>query len=555
MKRYIFLLFSLSILLGGRGETRVTAEEAKRVASDYYQLVTKETSGNTLVGSPETFSLLGLADMWLVPINDSWILVSTDKRTEAILARFKTQERPNLKSYPPAAQYLISCYEHDIAFVRDSCEKCPVKECWEQQPKKMTSQAKQTKSYPSSVEPLLGDLGWAQYGNESFAPSCDKVYNKYCPQINTTDTTLCEHAVVGCAAVAVAQIMWYWKWPYIASIPTTVGGSTKEIHFFDWEMMPLWLSNSSSLAEVNATASFLRDIGYDMGMNYGESSGVLDQAAVNTLKNLGFASTVKLYQKWATPGWTDSLHSEIGAGRPVYYGGYGNAIWQDGHSFVLDGYDAGQLYHANIGWGTTYNDYYYIDTITVSGSQFSYWQSAIWGIQPDPTNFCAAATIPSIQSMFSTYGIARAGAISLDGVVLNSNANWRVYSSTSISLLPGTEVRKGATAVFAIKDVPCSSSPSSMPASKEDLTVMTDAQNHEKGGSLSVAPNPATDILQVHYEGILQEISIYNLNGILVLKSSVPIINISHLPEGIYIVHATTSEGQILQTKFIRRSL
>ena len=88
MKRHILLISALYFSAWIMGGVRVSTEEAQRVAADYYQLVTKNTRGECRAGTPETFSLLGMADMYLVPVNDSWILVSTDKRTEAVLARF-----------------------------------------------------------------------------------------------------------------------------------------------------------------------------------------------------------------------------------------------------------------------------------------------------------------------------------------------------------------------------------------------------------------------------------------------------------------------------------
>jgi len=156
MKRYVFLLIALFFVIGVMGETDVSVQEAQEISVSYYSQVRDITKEYCNVGTPERISLLGLAEMWIVPVNDSWILVSTDKRTEAILARFTTQEKPDLKTYPPAAQY-----------------------------------------------------------------------NKFCPNINTNMQYLCGHAVAGCVAIAVAQIMRYWEWPYAADVPTTIGGSTK----------------------------------------------------------------------------------------------------------------------------------------------------------------------------------------------------------------------------------------------------------------------------------------------------------------------------------------
>ena len=126
MKRHILLIIVICYAMVTMGEMRVSSEEAKEVVTTYYQHVKQRSKGECRIGEPESFTLLGKAEMWLVPVNDSWILVSSDKRTEAILARFSTKEKPDLKSYPRGAQYLISCFEYDIAYARDSCADYPI---------------------------------------------------------------------------------------------------------------------------------------------------------------------------------------------------------------------------------------------------------------------------------------------------------------------------------------------------------------------------------------------------------------------------------------------
>ena len=400
MKRHFMLIIAVFVTFTAIGERRASIQEAQEVALRYYQKISDDSKDDYTVGIPESVSLLGIADMWLVPVNDCWILVSSDKRTEAILARFMTSEKPNLKAYPPAAQYLIRCYEHDIAFVRDSCDDCPVRSSWGKSYGAKTSQSTNS----GEVTPLLGNMAWNQYGNNGYStPDPDKVYNKYCPSISTNLWYLNNHAAVGCVAVAVGQIMRYWRWPYAAQVPTTVGGSTKELKFYNWDLMPLRLYNSSSLSQVNEVAGFLRDLGYDLDMEYGESSGCFDDDAMETFVNFGFDENTLTYgKKICTSGWTNIMHNEIAAGRPVYYSGYDSFFGTDGHAFVLDGYDAGDRYHVNLGWG--------------GGSN---------------------------------------GLVTLSGTDIHNVTNGRVYSETGIRLTTGTHIANGCNVQLAIKPIPC----------------------------------------------------------------------------------------------------
>ena len=565
MKRHILLISALYFSAWIMGGVRVSIEEAQRVATEYYQLVAKDTKGECRAGTPETCSLLGIADMYLVPVNDSWILVSSDKRTETVLARFTTRERPNFNNYPPAAQYLISCYEHDIAYVRDSCTNCPFVEYWKEETQRKNTQNGGSRSNPSSVEPLLGYYqAWGQMGPTS--QPCEYAYNKFCPSIITNNLDLCDHAVVGCIAVAMAQIMWYWHWPYIATVPTTIGGSTNEFRFYNWDMMPEAITGSSSIANVNEIATLLKDCGYSVNMDYGEESLARDEDVIGAMTAaFGYdATSMDLHYKWNTSSWNDYLHNEIASGRPVYYSGRTAVVGGEGHVFVLDGYDAGGLYHANLGWGGgdfSYehnNNYFFIDTITAYNIQggpkkYSYNQAAIWGIQPDSVSFCPAITILPIYSAFSTFGIARAGAITLDGVVLSSNANWKIYSSTSITLSAGTEIPLGAEAEFAIKDVPCSSAQNtrSCAPKKEKIKMLSPQEATNSSNLLSIYPNPAVNGIQIKSEMPLENIFIYNLRGSVVLHSTQNQIDVSPLSKGLYLIRAITTDGQILQTKFI----
>ncbi len=527
MKRYLVLILNLCVAFGALSNIRLTKEEIQIAALSYYQKVTANSPKEYSVGEPESFSLLGLAEMWLLPVNDCWLLVSSDKRTEAILARFLTSEKPDLYAYPPAAQYLISCYEHNIAFVRDSCKDCPIRSSWREYTDKHDTTFDKSRERLSSVEPLLGEMAWKQSRNNTPPADCSHIYNKFCPYISTSDTTLCGHAVAGCVAVALGQIMRYWKWPYSAYVPTTVGGDTKELKFYNWDVMPLLLNNSTNIASVNAVAGLLRDIGYDTDMNYGESSGTSDNKARETFVHYGYDdNTMTLRYKLITPGWTNILHSEIAAGRPVYYGGY--EMQGGGHTFVLDGYDAGDLYHVNLGWGAFYNDYYLIDTL------FPDLQTAIWGIQP-AANYCSPLTIQSVTG--SKFCIANAGMVTLDAVQMQNITDGRIFSETGITLTEGTSIANGCHVLFDIKPIPCD--PPGAPA----------FNNHRYMENEETVVEHITN--QYAQDPPLKYLEIYSIDGKLVRQSSNMETVISSLSNGVYIVKAIMESGDFFQSKIL----
>lgn len=554
MKRYVFLLIALFFVIGVMGETDVSVQEAQEISVSYYSQVRDITKEYCKVGTPERISLLGLAEMWIVPVNDSWILVSTDKRTEAILARFTTQEKPDFKTYPPAAQDLIGGYEYDIAYVRDSCKECPIRSSWINKTQKMISQSQETRSYPSSVEPLLGNIAWRQLTNESYPyADCSKVYNKFCPNINTNMQYLCGHAVAGCVAIAVAQIMRYWEWPYAADVPTTIGGSTKVKKFYDWSLMPSTLSNSSTMAEVDMTAGFIRDIGYDLDMDYGESSGTTDDDALSTFENFGYdENTLNLRAKWKTAGWTNILHSEIAAGRPVYYSGSSSTLCIGGHAFVLDGYDAYDLYHVNLGWGPidfsngNTGNYFFIDTITTNNDHhYPYCQAAIWGIKP-AARYCTGLTINSTIET-PKFCIAQAGQVTISGVNINNVTDGRIYSEQSVRLTTGTRINSGCSVQIAIKPIPCESP--IVPHSPAYHTINQGLEDTADG--FDISPNYTIEQLEIQSQNKIVTTYVYSIEGKLLLSTNSDNLSTYTLNNGIYVIRAVAENGDVYQSKIL----
>ena len=531
------------------------------IANNYYKKVQNDFPNDTNLQkikknlsryynrTAEKISPHGKANLWLVPVEDGWILISGNKKVAPILAHYQTTEKPQYDLLAPAEQFLLDWYEDEIAYANDSCEDCKIFGEWETltQPLKATT-------YTSIVSPLLGNICWGQVGYQN---SCDRRYNKFCPYVNNAE--LCYHAVAGCVAVAIAQIMWYWKWPYAAYIPTTVGGNYYDMHFYDWNLMPLSLNYSTPMNQVNMVAGFLRDCGYRLDMDYGESSSASDQDALYALKAFSYDdNSMSLMNKYNTSGWRDKLHADLDAGRPVYYSGQTQLIGGSGHAFVVDGYNSGDLYHINMGWAdSTSNRYYNIDKIaTNDSSHYKYLQSAIFGIKPAP--YCYAQTFTTTGG-YTKFDIVRGGNVTLSGMVIENVEYGQVFSSSQVRLTSGTEIRQGSNVHIAIKNVPCNTNTTSnisleQPKTSEKVLARTAATaSPENHSTFSIFPNPTTDIITVTSIYDFENISIFNMQGQQVLSSQSPTIDVSLLPIGIYILKAKTGRGNFIQEKFIKQ--
>lgn len=262
---------------------------------------------------------------------------------------------------PPALSDFLAAYENYVMAVREGEAVMP-------------ESYKLTTTYPLEASAVLS-CTWGQ----------DKPYNGLCP----TGT------VVGCVATAMAQIMYYHKWPekgtgtgYTTGLNVNFANST-----YDWAAMKDTKTENQS--DENAAAAVARiclDCGVAVKMNYGSSSSAYTSDAVKAFyTNFSYnASTIRHITRdcYATQDeWMDIVKGEISAGRPVFYeavsssGGGSDAA---GHAFIVDGYNSNDYVHVNWGWDGTANGYYDIIRLAPTGTSYSFAdnQGMIIGIQP-----------------------------------------------------------------------------------------------------------------------------------------------------------------------------
>ena len=560
MKKFILLvlIFCVASAFG----QDVSQSIAVDVANQYYQKV-KNDNVNELISKiktanmsrsdrvPELISPLGLANMWLVPVEDGWVLVSTNTKTTPILAHYRTDQKPEYDQLAPGEKYLLEWYEQSIAYANDSCPECKRNSKWDLLQKETLQSKTQLRSDTAVFVPMV--TLWGQTGNNSRPQhDCDKSYNKFCPEENAPDQ--CNKAAVGCVAVAIAQIMAYWKWPYGANIPIALGSSETEYKFFDWNKMPFAILNSTNNTKVNAVTEFLRDCGYLVNMNYGVESFADVDDAIDALISCGYdGNTIERKKQWQTSGWQALLQAEIDAGRPVIYTGYPHAFGGKGHSFILKGYDSAGKFWINFGWHGNEDDFYQLDSIFTDSTNFNHWQSAIVGIQPAP--YCGSGTINSYVLLPSKFNISIGGELVLEDKVLQNVERGEFFSATQVRLTNGFTIKAGSNVHIAIKDIPCQSVEDGTPSiqtiqAKKGKHIEKDIMN---ANVFSLSPNPVASILHIQMREEISQAKIYTINGQCVLQTSQTDIDVSSLPQGMYILRAMTADGQQHQAKFIKQ--
>ncbi|MBO7434115.1 MAG: C10 family peptidase [Salinivirgaceae bacterium] len=212
---------------------------------------------------------------------------------------------------------------------------------------------------------------------------------------------------VGCVAVAMGQIMRYHKWPekgrgwhkYIPSenpeygwLSANFGATT-----YEWDFMPDRLRSRSSLVEKRAVQQMLYHVGVAVNMSYTEegsgSSEYIAAMALCTYFNYNH-ETMKVCaaDEYTADDWIALIKSEIDAGRPVLYAGMSS---DEGHAWVVDGYDANDYLHVNWGWDGDFDGYFAPDNLLLETSLYSTDNTAVIGIQP-------ATDVPMLWTMQSS---------------------------------------------------------------------------------------------------------------------------------------------------------
>ena len=210
------------------------------------------------------------------------------------------------------------------------------------------------------------------------------LYNSLCPTMNGS----CDHAVVGCVAVAMGQIMHYWKYPTTGwgSHSYTNSGATFSADFgnttYDWDHMPDSLTEASTEADIEAVATLLYHCGVSVDMHYtinGSSASINDVPnALRRYFNYSRLAHKEKKSNYNNEEWLAMLKHDLDLQRPVFYSGSGS---QGGHSFVCDGYDDNDLLHFNWGWGTA-NGYFALGNLNPNGYAFNNSNYAIFDIIP-----------------------------------------------------------------------------------------------------------------------------------------------------------------------------
>ena len=312
--------------------------------------------------------------------NQGYVIVSNDDRTTPILGYSETGTF-DLDNMPCNMRAWLQGYADEIAWLNEHNIQPATS-----QPSRRTA---------SAVKEPIAPLVTAHW--DQGAPYNNQVSSYYSGG----------NAVTGCAATAMAQVMYYTaKQAGLTTSPTTTdipGYTTKSSYSvpgigagetIQWDQMRDTYTSSDTDAGATAVATLMRCCGVSLEMNYADSNHGGSSADATIIpsalkKYFGYDATTQYADRsyYSYANWIELIYNELKQGRAVVYNGQSLG---GGHAFVCDGYQGEDYFHINWGWGGTSDDYFKLSVLNpneqgIGGSSstegYGFGQNAIVGIQ------------------------------------------------------------------------------------------------------------------------------------------------------------------------------
>ena len=431
MKKVLIISFACVVALNMWAE-RVSVEEAAVVANNFMNVAQPASGVHRAPAKRMVLKAKGLMDagtngessepQYYIYENangEGWVMVAANDVVRPILAYsnegyFRTDNMPaNVKSWLGRYSRQIKQAEENNVQATEA-----VGREWRRLRRGLS---------PRNATPVVSPLIQTKWDQ-------DDPYWNLCPMKGSS-----HDCYAGCVATAMAQVMYYWKWPKQGtgshSYSTESLGLSCSADFanttYDWDNMLLiyngyfpegssnWTTSgvpTPTAAQKNAVATLMYHCGVAVEMDYNIASAggsgaytIRPNASRTTAKcawnalyqNFGYnSSTIKGYNRKGGYGysavsdanWHNYLKTELDAARPIMYAG---ADDEGGHSFICDGYDnttPTRKYHFNFGWSGYCDGYYDVDNLVpgIGGSgagngSYNDSQDIIIGIQPPET--------------------------------------------------------------------------------------------------------------------------------------------------------------------------
>ena len=340
--RRSFIILSLLLSVTANHADNVDFNTALRIARTYVN-VSKTAAQNVKTRAATTAT----QQPYYVFNDDAgkgFVVIAGDDKMGKVLA-YSKEASIDMANLNPEARYLFDSYRQ----VYEELGKN----------KTLTTRAGAATKTADAVQPLLKSK-WGQ----------DYPYSKL------------TQYVTGCVATAVAQVMYYHKWPaqgkgqesYTVKFDNTVRSADFTKSHYDWDnMLPDYNRRNITTKQEDAVALLMNDVGIATNMQYTDrASSTQSYMAERALRNyFDYDASMVTRANEGVDNFIEIVKKELRNGFPLYISGDSRS--GGGHAWVCDGFDKEDMFHMNFGWNGQANGYYSLATLSVTstGSEFN----------------------------------------------------------------------------------------------------------------------------------------------------------------------------------------
>lgn len=383
MKKRTLLFIVMCLALAGTALAgSITESQARKIAAEFmnshqmpaYTLQTAKKAPSMSAGSDK-------AAYYVFNASRGYVIVAGDDRAPAVLG-YSDKGTFDAQDVPEAMQQLLDSYTAQIEALEWGAKAAP------------------TLKSGAAIAPLV-PCTWSQ----------NNPFNILFPYVSAG-----KHAAVGCVATAMAQVMYYWKWPAHPSklIPGYTSSSLKiEMPAlppvdFNWDAMQnTYQTTDTSSVEALAASQLSLYCAQAVQMDFKASSSgaTTTQIPMYLAEYFDYKGSAHALSRinYTSQEWADTIYRELSEGRPVIFSGSKNP---GGHAFICDGYDGNGMFHFNWGWNGDSNGFFLLNILNPeiqgTGSAngeygYIYSQAILVGVEPGEAYNIFAMTITSVS--------------------------------------------------------------------------------------------------------------------------------------------------------------
>lgn len=226
----------------------------------------------------------------------------------------------------------------------------------------------------------------------------DWCYNYYTPS----------HYPCGCVATAMAQLMYYHRWPTSGIGGGYLGGDGTGGPY-DWTQMPEIPSNGLTTAQRELIGRLCRDVGLSVDMDYSPGVSIANLYDTDKVLLSTFMYANSIYTENVSASGSDLLwimmNSNMDAQLPVLLA---ISRAEGAHAIIADGYgynDGVPYHHLNMGWDGLDNAWYQLPDIDTSLRDYTAIDLCMYNIYPQGTGEIISGRVTDLS------GVPLSGAV------------------------------------------------------------------------------------------------------------------------------------------------